>query len=325
MRTLAETKKEMYSKEQLLEFYRTMVRIRTFEEKAAECFTKGMLAGNIHLSIGQEAAEAGAFAAIGPQDYFTSTHRGHGHAIARGADPKLAMAELFGKKTGYCKGKGGSMHIMDMSLGILGANGIVGGGIPIATGAGYSCKYRGTDQVVLCFFGDGASNEGTFHESINMAAAWDLPVVYIIENNHYGITVDIDRVTKEHDLAKRAVGYGIDGYTIDGNDVEKVYDTVSQAVAKARSGGGPSIVECKTYRQHGHNGGDPGRYRKEGELEYWKSRDPLKLFREAGYLNEDEIAAIEAQVEQEIQEACKFAVDSPYPDESDLMKGIFCE
>ena len=201
----------------------------------------------------------------------------------------------------------------------------MGGGIPIATGAGYSCKYRGTDQVVLCFFGDGASNEGTFHESINMAAAWDLPVVYIIENNHYGITVDIDRVTKEHDLAKRAVGYGIDGYTIDGNDVEKVYDTVSQAVAKARSGGGPSIVECKTYRQHGHNGGDPGRYRKEGELEYWKSRDPLKLFREAGYLNEDEIAAIEAQVEQEIQEACKFAVDSPYPDESDLMKGIFCE
>ena len=153
----------------------------------------------------------------------------------------------------------------------------------------------------------------------------DERLIHATASHGYGITVDIDRVTKEHDLAKRAVGYGIDGYTIDGNDVEKVYDTVSQAVAKARSGGGPSIVECKTYRQHGHNGGDPGRYRKEGELEYWKSRDPLKLFREAGYLNEDEIAAIEAQVEQEIQEACKFAVDSPYPDESDLMKGIFCE
>lgn len=312
-------------KEMARSMYASMFRIRRFEEEVFEFYKRGLMPGLAHLYIGEEAVAVGACTAIRPDDYIGSTHRGHGHLVARGADVKRMMAEILGKKTGYCQGKGGSMHIMDMSLGILGANGIVGGGIPIATGAGYSCKYRGTDQVVLCFFGDGASNEGTFHESINMAAAWDLPVVYIIENNHYGITVDIDRVTKEHDLAKRAVGYGIDGYTIDGNDVEKVYDTVSQAVAKARSGGGPSIVECKTYRQHGHNGGDPGRYRKEGELEYWKSRDPLKLFREAGYLNEDEIAAIEAQVEQEIQEACKFAVDSPYPDESDLMKGIFCE
>lgn len=305
--------------------YEGMYRIRRFEEEVFEFYKRGIMPGMAHLYIGEEAVAVGACAAIRPDDFIGSTHRGHGHLVARGADLNRMMAEILGKKTGYCHGKGGSMHIMDMSLGILGANGIVGGGIPIATGAGYSCKYRGTDQVVLCFFGDGASNEGTFHESINMAAAWDLPVVYIIENNHYGITVDINRVTKEHDLSKRAVGYGIDGYTIDGNDVELVYETVSKAVEKARKGGGPSIVECKTYRQHGHNGGDPGTYRPTEELQYWKSRDPLTLLRNKGILSEEELKEIEDRVEAAIQEACRFAVDSPYPDESDLMKDIFCE
>ena len=315
----------MKDKEMAKSMYASMYRIRRFEEEVFEFYKRGLMPGLAHLYIGEEAVAVGACAAIRKDDYIGSTHRGHGHLVARGADTKRMMAEILGKKTGYCGGKGGSMHIMDMSLGILGANGIVGGGIPIATGAGYSCKYRHTDQVVLCFFGDGASNEGTFHESINMAAAWDLPVVYIIENNQYGISVDINRVTKEHDLAKRAIGYGIDGYTIDGNDVETVYETVSKAVAKARSGGGPSIVECKTYRQHGHNGGDPGNYRAEGELERWKERDPLKLFRAKKYLTDEEIAEIEKSVDEEIQQACDYAVESPYPEESDLMTGIFCE
>jgi len=305
--------------------YAQMYKIRRFEEEVFEFYKRGLMPGLAHLYIGEEAVAVGACSAIRADDFIGSTHRGHGHLVARGADTKKMMAEILGKVTGYCRGKGGSMHIMDSSLGILGANGIVGGGIPMSTGAGYSCKYRGTDQVVLCFFGDGASNEGTFHESINMAAAWNLPVVYIIENNHYGITVSVDRVTKEHDLAKRAVGYGIDGYTIDGNDVELVYDTVSKAVEKARRGEGPSIVECKTYRQHGHNGGDNGAYRPEGELEYWKSRDPLKLFREAGYLSEEKMAQIEADVNEEIAEACQFAIDSPYPEDDELMKGIFTE
>lgn len=315
----------MKDKEMAKSMYASMYRIRRFEEEVFEFYKRGLMPGLAHLYIGEEAVAVGACAAIRKDDYIGSTHRGHGHLVARGADTKRMMAEILGKKTGYCGGKGGSMHIMDMSLGILGANGIVGGGIPIATGAGYSCKYRHTDQVVLCFFGDGASNEGTFHESINMAAAWDLPVVYIIENNQYGITVDINRVTKEHDLAKRAIGYGIDGYTIDGNDMETVYETVSKAVAKARSGGGPSIVECKTYRQHGHNGGDPGNYRAEGELERWKERDPIKLFRAKNYLTDEEIAEIEKSVDEEIRQACDYAVESPYPEESDLMTGIFCE
>lgn len=305
--------------------YASMYRIRRFEEEVFEFYKRGLMPGLAHLYIGEEAVAVGACAAIRPDDFVGSTHRGHGHLVARGADTKRMMAEILGKKTGYCGGKGGSMHIVAMDLGILGANGIVGGGIPIATGAGYSCKYRGTDQVVLCFFGDGASNEGTFHESINMAAAWDLPVVYIIENNHYGITVDINRVTREHDLAKRAVGYGIDGITVDGNDAFAVYDAVSQAVEKARRGEGPSLIECKTYRHHGHNGGDPGAYRAPGELEQWKQRDPLKIFREKGLLEPEELEELEQQVEREIQEACQFAVDSPYPDEKALMQDIFCQ
>ena len=303
--------------------YADMVRIRRFEEEVFEFYKRGLMPGLAHLYIGEEAVAAGACAAIRPDDFLSSTHRGHGHLVARGADTKKMMAEILGRRDGYCRGKGGSMHIMDMSLGILGANGIVGGGIPIATGAGYSCKYRGTDQVVLCFFGDGASNEGTFHESINMAAAWDLPVVYIIENNHYGITVNIDRVTKEHDLARRAIGYGIEGYTIDGNDAELVYETVSKAVAHARAGKGPTLIECKTYRQHGHNGNDNGAYRAPGELEYWKSRDPIKLFEEKGCLSESVREELRAAAEKEIREACEFAQASPYPGPEELMQDIF--
>ena len=307
------------------QMFTNMWKIRRFEQEVFEFYKNGQMAGLAHLYIGEEAVAAGACAAIEARDYIGSTHRGHGHLVARGADMGRMMAEILGKETGYSKGKGGSMHIMAMDLGILGANGIVGGGIPIATGAGYSAKYRGTDQVTLCFFGDGASNEGTFHESINMAAAWDLPVVYVIENNLYGITVDSRRVTKEHDLAKRALGYGILGETVDGQDAEAVYRAVLKAVNHAREGKGPSIVECKTYRYHGHNGSDPGLYRPAEELAAWKSRDPLDVFSAKQYLSEAEISAIKAEVESEIQAACKFASESPYPQASELMDDIFCD
>ena len=313
------------TKELAKEFYGTMYKIRRFEEEVFEFYKTGQMAGLAHLYIGEEAVATGACAAIEARDYIGSTHRGHGHLVARGADLKKMMAEILGKETGYCKGKGGSMHIMAMDLGILGANGIVGGGIPTATGAGYSAKYRGTDQVTLCFFGDGASNQGTFHECINMAAAWDLPVVYIIENNLFGISVDSRRVTKEHDLAKRAIGYGIPGYTIDGNDVEKVYETVKKAVADARAGKGPSIVECKTWRHHGHNGADNCAYRSKEEDAAWKAKDPIKQFAAKGYLTEDEMKAIEADVDKEMEEVCKFAAESPFPEAHELMEDIFVD
>ena len=313
------------TKQRAKEFYATMYKIRRFEEEVFEFYKLGQMAGLAHLYIGEEAVAAGACAAIDKQDYIGSTHRGHGHLVARGADMGKMMAEILGKATGYSKGKGGSMHIMAMDLGILGANGIVGGGIPTATGAAYSAKYRGTDQVTLCFFGDGAANEGTFHECINMAAAWDLPIVYIIENNLYGITVDTRRVTKEHDLAKRAIGYGIPGYTIDGNDIEQVYETVGKAVKDAREGKGPAIVECKTYRHHGHNGSDNCAYRPDGELEEWQKKDPLKVFKDRGYLTDEELKAIEKEVDAEIEKACEFAAESPYPDASELMTDIFVD
>lgn len=311
------------SKEMAKSMFRDMWRIRRFEQEVFEFYKRGLMPGLAHLYLGEEAVAVGTCAALRLDDYIGSTHRGHGHLLAKGADMDRMMAEILGKATGYSKGKGGSMHIMAMDKGVLGANGIVGGGIPIATGAGYSCKYRNTDQIVVCFFGDGASNEGTFHESVNMAAAWDLPVLYVIENNQYGITVDINRVTKEHDLAKRAIGYGIDGYTIDGNDVMAVYETVREAAEKARGGGGPAIIECKTYRWQGHNVGDPGKYRPAEEVKYWKERDPVELLLARGLLTEEERKEIEDCVETEVQAACKFAVDSPYPEESELMTDIF--
>ena len=283
------------------------------------------MAGLAHLYIGEEAVAAGACAAIDKQDYIGSTHRGHGHLVARGADMGKMMAEILGKATGYSKGKGGSMHIMAMDKGILGANGIVGGEIPIATGSAYASKYMGTDEVTVCFFGDSASNEGTFHESINMAAAWDLPIVYVVENNLYGISVDIRRVTKEYHIAKRAAGYGIEGITIDGNDVFKVYEEAQKAVEKARKGGGPTIIECMTYRWQGHHVGDPGLYRPEEEVEEWKAKEPLKILEDKKLLTDEEIAEIKEMVEKEIQEACKFAEESPYPDMAEAYTDVFVD
>ncbi|MBS5521517.1 MAG: thiamine pyrophosphate-dependent dehydrogenase E1 component subunit alpha [Clostridiales bacterium] len=314
----AEEKKQLAKK-----FYTSMYRIRRFEEEVFEFYKRGLMPGLAHLYLGEEAIATGACAAVGPDDYIGSTHRGHGHLVARGADMNRMMAEILGKATGYSKGKGGSMHIIAMDKGILGANGIVGGEIPIATGAAYAAKYRKTDQVVLCFLGDSASNQGTFHESINMAAAWDLPIVYIIENNYFGISVDIRRVTREHDLAKRAVGYGIEGVTIDGNDVFKVYEAVEAAVKRARKGEGPTIVECKTYRWQGHHVGDPATYRQPEELEEWKLREPILQLEQQGILSEEEIAQIKDQINEEVREACKFAEDSPYADVSEAYTDVF--
>ena len=318
-----------YEKDFLLGLYGGMVRVRRFEEKAADCFTKGMLAGNIHLCIGQEASVVGSNAALRPTDYITSTHRGHGHLLAKGADSGKMMAELFGKSTGYCGGKGGSMHAADVSLGILGANGIVGAGIPIATGSGMASKIKGTDEVTLCFFGDSASNQGTFHESINMAAAWKLPVVYLCENNHYGVSTEIHRVTNTENLSVRAKAYDIPGVTVDGSDVLAVYEAVKAAVDRARSGEGPSLVENLVYRWQGHYCGDPAVYRPKEYLEEAHEHDPIANFRKKlladGTATEAELDAVDQQMADEIEAAYEFADSSPYPDPSEAFTDVYCE
>ncbi len=319
-----------YSKEQLMSFYETMIRIRRFEEETFEFYKKGLMAGLAHLYLGEEAIATGVCAALNEEDYIGSTHRGHGHLVARGADTDRMMAEILGKKTGYSNGKGGSMHIMAMDKGILGANGIVGGEIPIATGAAYSAKYRGTDQVAVSFMGDSATNEGTFHESINMAAAWDLPCIYVIENNLYGISVDIRDVTNTPDLAVRAQAYNIPGVVVDGMDVVAVYEAAKKAVERARKGEGPTLIECKTYRWQGHHVGDPATYRKrrsETEKEDWMKKDPIPALKEAvlkaGIASEEGFDKLDRLVEDEIQAAVQFAVDSEYPPAEDAYTDVF--
>ena len=305
------------------QFYTVMYRTRRFEEEVFEFYKRGLMPGLAHLYLGEEAVAAGVCGALHEGDYIGSTHRGHGHLVARGADLNRMMAEILGKKTGYSKGKGGSMHIMALDKGILGANGIVGGEIPIATGAAYASKLKGSGEVTVAFFGDGATNEGTFHESVNMAAAWDLPIVYVIENNLYGISVDIRRVTKETCLAKRAVGYGIPGVTIDGNDVFAVYEEAMKAVQRARDGHGPSIIECRTYRWQGHHVGDPGAYRPDAEVAEWKTQEPIVKLEAQGVLSDEEIAAIKDAIEKEIAAACAFAEESDYPDVSEAYNDVF--
>lgn len=320
-----------YSKKQLLAFYETMYKMRRFEEEVFEFYKKGMMPGLAHLYLGEEAVATGVCSALKEDDYIGSTHRGHGHLVARGADLNKMMAEILGKEGGYSKGKGGSMHIMAMDKGILGANGIVGGEIPIATGAAYSAKYRGTDQIAVSFFGDSACNEGTFHESINMAAAWNLPIIYVIENNLYGISVDIRDVTNTPNLADRAVGYGIPGIVVDGMDVMAVHQVTEEAVKRARSGNGPTLIECKTYRWQGHHVGDPGSYRERkdpNEKASWMERCPVHCFREkilSLKVTEKEIVKIEEAVEAEVQAAVRFAVDSPYPDPSEAYTDLFSD
>ena len=321
-----------YSKEQLLTLYTTMYKMRRFEEEVFEFYKMGIMPGLAHLYLGEEAIATGVCAALKEDDYIGSTHRGHGHLVARGAQMNKMMAEILGKEGGYCKGKGGSMHIMAMDKGILGANGIVGGEIPIATGAAYRAKYLGTDQIVVSFFGDSATNEGTFHESINMAAAWNLPIVYIIENNLYGISVDIRDVTNTENLADRAVGYGIPGIVVDGMDVIAVYQAAEEAIRRARSGNGPTIIECKTYRWQGHHVGDPATYRARKDVDEkvnWMAKCPVVCFKEkvieAKKATEKDFKKIEESVEKEVQRAVEFAKESPYPDPKEAYTDIFSD
>lgn len=313
--------------EKLEDLYRTMLRIRVFEERVLKEFGHGKIPCHAHLYIGQEAIATGACAALRADDYIISNHRGHGHLIAKGGKTDRMMAELFGKKTGYCKGKGGSMHCADVKLGILGANGIVGAGITIAGGAALTAKVRKTGQVCLCFFGDGASNTGRFHEGINFASILKLPVVYILENNQYAISVPIKYAANITNLADRAAAYGIPGKTIDGNDVLGVCEAVSEAVERARRGEGPSLIECKTYRWAGHYTGDPQNYVSKETIEQWKTKDPLPRFKgflmENAVLSEEAIESLHQEIANEIEAAVKFADDSPFPTPEETLEDVY--
>lgn len=298
--------------------YRKMSEIRLFEEQVWDVYTRGLMPGLAHLYIGEEAVAVGTCTALRDDDYITSTHRGHGHCLAKGGQLDRMMAEIMGKEAGYCRGKGGSMHIADMSVGILGANGIVGGGFGIATGAALSSKLRDSDQVSVCFFGDGASNQGIMLETVNMAAAWDLPAIYICENNQYGEHTPYQAVTGVEDIADRAKGLGLEGVIVDGSDVLAMFDSVNQAVDKARSGGGPTLIEAKTYRFHGHHVGDAQTYRTRDEAEWWRTnKDPIKLLSDYmvdnGVAKQEELDAIYEQVEREVLNAIEFGKDAPLP------------
>jgi pyruvate dehydrogenase E1 component alpha subunit len=304
----------------------TMWTIRRFEEAVDEMFARGLLYGTMHLSIGQEASATGACLALRDDDVITSTHRGHGHCIAKGADLGRMMAELLARDTGYCRGRGGSMHIADVSKGNLGANGIVAGGIPIAVGAALALKLQGSDKVALSFFGDGATSEGAFHESVNLAAIWDLPVVFVCENNHYGMSMSVEEVSRLERVADRAAGYAIPGGTVDGNDVQEVYEAVAQAVAHARAGQGPTLIEAVTYRWKGHSKSDQNLYRTREEIESWRQRDPIDRFEqavlEAGTLDQGEVQKLRDQARDAVRDAVRTGQAGP-PSSSDLLGAVY--
>jgi pyruvate dehydrogenase E1 component alpha subunit len=308
--------------------YRMMCLIRNFEYTLNDLYSAGKIVGDLHLYVGEEAVAVGVCCSLRKDDYILTTHRGHGYSLAKGADVNRIMAEFFGKSTGICKGKGGSMHLADVSVGLLGATGIVGGGIPLATGAAFSAKYRGTDQVAVGVFGDGASNQGTFHESLNLASIWDLPVVYICENNQYAESTHVSKVMKVKNIADRAVAYAMPGIVVDGMDVTAVYQAASDAVARARKGNGPTLIECKTYRFEGHEIGDPQyNYRTKQEVDQWKAKCPIRHLRqrliESRVLAEKEFDEIDQDVKQQLESAVKFARESPDPDPQDAFRDIF--
>jgi TPP-dependent pyruvate/acetoin dehydrogenase alpha subunit len=305
----------------------TMWRIRRFEEAVDDLFGRGLMHGTMHLSIGQEAAATGACLALRQDDLITSTHRGHGHCIAKGARLDRMMAELLAKETGYCRGRGGSMHIADVATGNLGANGIVGGGIPIAAGAALAQRMQGTDRVVVSFFGDGATNEGAFHEGLNLAAVWDLPVVFLCENNRYGMSMSTARSMRVPQVSERAAAYGMPGVTVDGNNVQAVYDAVTTAVARARAGDGPSLIEADTYRWKGHSKSDKNLYRTKDEIQEWRERDPIVQFETAvltaGALTQADLDGVRAEVRDDIRAAVRDA-DAAAPSRADeLLSGVF--
>jgi pyruvate dehydrogenase E1 component alpha subunit len=320
------------SQAQQLETYRRMQRIRQFEEAGTKLYKAGKIPGAYHASIGQEGAIVGACMALRDDDYITGTHRSHGHPIGKGAKLDALMAELMGKVTGICKGRGGSMHLADCSVGILGESAIVGGGIPIAAGAAMSAKVRGTDQVSLCFFGDGASNQGTFHETLNMASTWKLPVIFFCENNRYALTTSVALSHGQPDIAKRAAGYDIPGVIVDGQDVIAVYEATRAAVERARRGAGPTLIEAKTYRFDEHQVGlniigEP--YRSDAEVQgYVRNHDPVGLYRgvllQNGFL-EAELCGIEAEVAAAVAYSIEFAQSSALPQASDVFQHMYSQ
>jgi pyruvate dehydrogenase E1 component alpha subunit len=316
-----------YSPELLAELFRRMALVRQFELRAIEERRAGLIPGFIHSCVGQEASAVGACLALKADDVITSTHRGHGHLIGKGGDPRYMMAELAARSMGYCRGRGGSPHIADFDLGILGANGIVAGGIPIAVGASLAFSMRRERRVALSFFGDGAVNEGAFHEAANLAGLWKLPVVFFCENNLYGEGTPQSKQAPVADLAVRAEGYGFPGVIVDGQDVIAVYESVQEAAGRARAGDGPTFVEAKTYRYRGHYEGDPQVYRLPGEMEEWKDRDPIPAFRQrlidAGVFDEAALCELEARVQQQLDEAVVFAKAAPMPQPEEAHQGVY--
>jgi pyruvate dehydrogenase E1 component alpha subunit len=312
----------------LLKLYETMVLIRTFEDRFAQEQQAGKPVSMGHSSAGQEAVPAGVCAHLTERDYVGSTHRGHGHCIAKGVEVKGMMAELFGKATGICKGKGGSMHIADVSRGMLGANGVVGSNLPVAAGAALTAQLKGTGGVAVAFFGDGASNQGAFHEALNLAAIWKLPAIYVCENNLYAESTPVEYAVAVKDIAGRAAAYDIPGVVVDGQDVIAVYEAAADAVRRARAGEGPTLLECKTYRYGGHFIADNHlRYRKQEEVDYYKSRDCILRFKErvlpVGTISANELSAIDARCAQLVDEAVRFAEESPYPEPGELLTDVY--
>jgi len=324
---LAKSKALGINKDQLVEMYQTMISIRLFEEMADRLYALGKVHGTMHLSAGQEAVAVGTGAVMTKEDYLLNHHRGHGHFIASGADIGQMMAEFLGKRTGFCRGRGGSMHIADVEANNLGANGIVGGSIQLAAGVGLAIKMKRTEQVVLVLFGDGAANQGILQESFNMAAIWDLPIVYLCENNRYGMSADITKVSSKVPFKDRAFAHGIPGYYIDGNDVLAVFEFMRNAFDHARSRKGPVFVEAQTYRYFGHSKSDRNLYRTKEEIEAWKNRDPIKRFEallvDAKIIQDQDIERIHEDMTRLIDEAVEFAENSPEPDVNNIMEGVY--
>jgi pyruvate dehydrogenase E1 component alpha subunit len=316
-------------KDELINIYSTMIRIRRVEEKLMEVFATGVIPGFIHVSIGQEAVAVGICSALRKDDCIANTHRGHGQALAKGIDLKGFMAEIYGKRNGVCKGRPGSMHIAEKASGILGSNGIVGGGMPLAMGNAFASQYLNDGRVTVCFFGDGASNEGTFHESLNLASLWNLPIIFCCENNEWAQFTPIEKYIKIEKISERGVAYGMPGISVDGDDVLAVYDAAKKAVTRARKGKGPTLVECKTHRWFGHFAGDKQKYRSPEEIETVRKNDPILRFQkrlvEGNILDQKDIDAIEQRIRREIDDAVKFSEESPLPEPDELFNDVYRE
>lgn len=319
---------EALTKEKAVWMYQKMLEIRYFEDQVHQLFAKGILPGFVHLYAGEEAVAAGVCAHLNDEDTITSTHRGHGHCIAKGCDLKGMMAEIYGKSAGLCKGKGGSMHIADFDKGMLGANGIVGGGFPLACGAALTAKYKKTKNVSVCFFGDGANNQGTFHEGINLAAIWKLPVIFVAENNGYGEATPFSYASSCESIADRAAAYGIPGVRVDGKDAAAVFQAAGRAIERAKNGEGPTLIECMTYRNYGHFEGDAQRYKtNEEKAVHQEENDAIAVFKSEllakGLMSEEEQSRIEKEVEEAVEEAVAFSEKSAYPEETELLTDVY--